>query len=147
MIVGVPRESFPGERRAALVPGVLQNLAKAGLEVVVEEGAGASAGYPDADYAAKGAKIVPDRAEVFRAADIIVQVLCYGSNDKTGKADVPLYRTGQTLVGFLRPLGSIAASREIASKRVTSFSVELMQRTTSAPILDALRSMGPSCDS
>src|SRR5437870_3983141 len=145
MIVGVPRESFPGERRAALVPGVLQNLAKAGLEVVVEEGAGASAGYPDADYAAKGAKIVPDRAEVFRAADIIVQVLCYGSNDKTGKADVPLYRSGQTLVGFLRPLGSIETIREIASKGVTSFSVELMPRTTRAQSMDALSSMGTIC--
>src|SRR2546425_2982702 len=145
MIVGVPRESFPGERRAALVPGVLQNLAKAGLEVVVEEGAGASAGYPDADYAAKGAKIVPDRAEVFRAADIIVQVLCYGPNDKTGKADVPLYRSGQTLVGFLRPLGSIETIREIASKGVTSFSVELMPRTTRAQSMDALSSMGTIC--
>src|SRR5437879_5778702 len=145
MIVGVPRESFPGERRAALVPGVLQNLAKAGLEVVVEEGAGASAGYPDADYAAKGAKIVPDRAEVFRAADIVVQILCYGSNDKTGKADVPLFRSGQTLVGFLRPLGSIETIREIASKGVTSFSVELMPRTTRAQSMDALSSMGTIC--
>ncbi len=145
MIVGVPRESFPGERRVALVPGALQNLAKAGMEVVVEEGAGASAGYPDADYAAKGAKMVPDRAEVFRAADIIVQVLCFGSNDKTGKADVPLYHSGQTLVGFLRPLGSIETIREIASKGVTSFSVELMPRTTRAQSMDALSSMGTIC--
>src|SRR6266568_5009698 len=114
MIVGVPRESFPGERRVALVPAAIPNLTKAGLEVVVEAGAGAGAGYPDADYAAKGAKIVSDRAEVFRSADIIVQVLCYGSNDKTGKADVPLYRSGQTIVGFLRPLGSLETIQEIA---------------------------------
>jgi H+-translocating NAD(P) transhydrogenase subunit alpha len=145
MIVGVPRESFPGERRVALVPGVLQNLVKAGLEVVVEAGAGTGAGYPDADYAAKGAKIVADRAEVFRTADIIVQVLCYGSNDKTGKADVPLYRRGQVLVGFLRPLGSIETIQEIASKGVTSFSVELMPRTTRAQSMDALSSMGTIC--
>jgi len=107
MIVGVPRESFPGERRVALVPAAIPNLIKAGLEVVVEAGAGAAAGYPDADYTAKGAKITADRAEVFRAADILVQILCYGSNDKTGKADLPLFRNGQTLIGFLRPLGSI----------------------------------------
>jgi NAD(P) transhydrogenase subunit alpha len=90
MIVGVPRETYPGERRVALVPAVIPTLAKAGIEVVVEAGAGKEAGYLDTEYAAKGAKILPTRADVFAAADIVVQVLCYGSNDKTGKADVPL---------------------------------------------------------
>ena len=145
MIVGVPRESFPGERRVALVPAAIPNLAKAGLEVVVEAGAGIGAGYPDADYTAKGAKIVADRAEVFRAADIVVQVLCYGSNDKTGKADVLLFRNGQVLIGFLRPLGSIETIQEIASKGVTSFSVELMPRTTRAQSMDVLSSMATIC--
>ena len=145
MIVGVPRESFPGERRVALVPAVIPNLTKAGLEVVVEAGAGIAAGYPDADYVAKGAKIASARAEVFRAADIVVQILCYGSNDKTGKADVPLFRSGQVLVGFLRPLGSIETIKEIASKGVTSFSVELMPRTTRAQSMDVLSSMATIC--
>src|SRR5712691_1461454 len=84
MIVGIPRETFPGERRVALVPATVPNLTRAGLQVVIEAGAGVEAGYPDADYAAKGAKILADRAEVFRTADILVQILCYGSNDKTG---------------------------------------------------------------
>ena len=141
MIVGVPRESFPGERRVALVPAVIPNLAKAGLEVVVEAGAGVEAGYPDADYAAKGAKILPQRAEVFRNANIITQVLCYGSNDKTGKADVPLFQRDQVLIGFLRPLGSVETITEIADKGVTAFSVELMPRTTRAQSMDALSSM------
>ena len=145
MIVGVPRESFPGERRVALVPAAVPNLTKTGLQVVVEAGAGARAGYPDADYAAKGAKIISDRAEVFRAADIVVQVLCYGSNDRTGKADVPLFRSGQVLIGFLRPLGSIETIREIAAKGVTSFSVELMPRTTRAQSMDVLSSMATIC--
>jgi NAD(P) transhydrogenase subunit alpha len=145
MIVGVPRESFPGERRVALVPAAIPNLTKAGLEVVVETGAGAAAGYPDADYAAKGAKIAANRAEVFRAADIVTQILCYGSNDKTGKADVPLFRNGQVLIGFLRPLGSIETIREIAAKGVTSFSVELMPRTTRAQSMDVLSSMATIC--
>ena len=145
MIVGVPRESFPGERRVALVPGAIPSLTKAGLDVVVETGAGASAGYPDAEYVAKGAKILVDRAEVFRIADIMVQVLCYGSNDNTGKADVALYHSGQVLVGFLRQLGSIETIREIASKKVTSFSVELMPRTTRAQSMDALSSMATIC--
>ena len=145
MIVGVPRETFPGERRVALVPAAIPNLTKAGLEVVVEAGAGAGAGYPDADFTAKGVKIVADRAEVFRAADIVVQILCYGSNDKTGKADVPLFRRGQTLIGFLRPLGSIETLQEIAGKGVTSFSVELMPRTTRAQSMDVLSSMATIC--
>ena len=62
MIVGVPKESYPGERRVALVPAVIPTLAKAGLEVVVEAGAGEGAGYPDSAYMEKGGKIVPDRA-------------------------------------------------------------------------------------
>src|SRR5438093_3757266 len=145
MIVGVPRESFPGERRVALVPAAVPNLTKAGLQVVVEAGAGAAAGYPDADYAAKGAKVAADRAEVFRAADIVVQILCHGSNDKTGKADVPFFRNGQVLIGFLRPLGSIETIQEIAAKGVTSFSVELMPRTTRAQSMDVLSSMATIC--
>ncbi len=145
MIVGVPRETFPGERRVALVPAAIPNLAKAGLEVVVEAGAGAGAGYPDADFTAKGAKMAADRAEVFRAADIVVQILCYGSNDQTGKADVPLFRRGQVLIGFLRPLGSIETLQEIAGKGVTSFSVELMPRTTRAQSMDVLSSMATIC--
>jgi H+-translocating NAD(P) transhydrogenase subunit alpha len=145
MIVGVPRESFPGELRVALTPAVVPSLAKAGLEVVVEAGAGVRAGYPDANYVSKGAKILAQRAEVFRAADIIVQVLCYGSNDKSGKDDLPLFRRDQILIGFLRPLGSLETVQEIAGAGVASFSLELMPRTTRAQSMDALSSMGTIC--
>jgi proton-translocating NAD(P)+ transhydrogenase subunit alpha len=145
VIVGVPKENYPGERRVALVPVVIPNLAKAGLEVIVEAGAGEQAGYPDAAYIEKGAKIVPDRAAVFGTADIVAQVLCYGSNDVTGKADLPLMRKGQTLIGFLRPLGSADAVQQIAQAGVTAFSVELMPRTTRAQSMDALSSMGTIC--
>src|SRR5271157_1625438 len=132
MIVGVPREIFPGERRVALTPAVILNLAKAGLEVVVEAGAGLEAGYPDAEYVNKGAKVLADRAEVFRTADIVLQVLCYGSNDKTGQADLPLFNKGQALIGFLRPLGDLHVVEAIAASGVTSFSAELMPRITRA---------------
>ena len=145
MIVGVPKESYPGERRVALVPVAISNLTKAGLEVVVEAGAGDQAGYPDAAYAEKGAKIVPDRAAVFATADIVVQVLCYGSNDVTGKADLPLMRRGHTLIGFLRPLGSLDVIQQIAAAGVTAFSVEFMPRTTRAQSMDALSSMATCC--
>jgi NAD(P) transhydrogenase subunit alpha len=145
MIVGVPRETFPGERRVALVPAVLPTLTKAGFEVVVEAGAGAEAGYPDADYAGRGARIVPARAEVFGAAEVVVQVLCHGSNDQTGAADLPLLRSGQALIGFLRPLGTRQTVEDIARRGVTSFAIELMPRTTRAQSMDALSSMATIC--
>jgi NAD(P) transhydrogenase subunit alpha len=120
-------------------------LTKAGLEVVVESGAGELAGYPDSLYVDKGGKILPDRTAVFGAADILVQVLCYGSNDVTGKADLPLLRRDQLLIGFLRPFGSLEAIQQIAAAGVTSFAVELVPRTTRAQSMDALSSMGTIC--
>jgi NAD(P) transhydrogenase subunit alpha len=145
VIVGVPKESFPGERRVALVPLVIPNLAKAGIEVVIERGAGVEAGFPDSAYTEKGAKILPDRAAVFAQADIITQVLCYGSNDRTGKADIPLLRRNQLLIGFLRPFGSKEIVEEIAATGANSFAVELMPRTTRAQSMDALSSMATVC--
>lgn len=145
MIVGVVKESFPGERRVALIPAVIPNLAKASLEVTVETGAGWQAGYPDEAFAEKGAKIAPDRASVFAAADIVVQVLCYGSNDKTGRADIPLLRRGQVLIGFLRPLGSRQTVEEIAGTGALAFAVEMMPRSTRAQSMDALSSMATVC--
>ena len=145
MIVGVPRETFPGERRVALVPGSIPTLAKGGLEVIVEAGAGAQAGYPDAEYVSKGAKIIPERRDLFAASEIVLQVLSYGSNDSTGQADVPLFHSGQVLIGFLRPLGALGPMQEIAAKGVTSFSVELVPRSTRAQSMDALSSMGTIC--
>jgi NAD(P) transhydrogenase subunit alpha len=124
---------------------VVPNLVKAGLEVVVEAGAGVEAGYPDAHYIEKGAKILPDRVALFSTADIIVQVLCYGSNDATGEADLPLLRREQVLVGFLRPLGSLEVIQQIAHTGVTSFAIELIPRTTRAQSMDALSSMGTIC--
>src|SRR5216117_1011019 len=145
VIIGVPKESYPGESRVALVPAVLPNLLKAGFEVVIETEAGSEAGYPDRFYSEKGSKVLPDRAAVFGSADIVVQVLCYGSNDITGKADLPLMRRGQALIGFLRPFGSVEVVQQIADTGVTSFSVELVPRTTRAQSMDALSSMGTIC--
>jgi H+-translocating NAD(P) transhydrogenase subunit alpha len=141
VIVGVARESYPGERRVALVPAIVPNLIKAGFEVGLETGAGLEAGYTDAHYIEKGAKILGDRATVFRTSDILVQVLGYGANDVNGKADLPLLRKDQILIGFLRPLGSIDTVQGIAGTGVTSFAVELVPRITRAQSMDALSSM------
>jgi len=141
VIVGVPKEIYPGERRVALTPVVVPMLAKAGLEVAIEAGAGVEAGYPDAQYQEKGAKILADRAAVFAQSEIIVQVLCNGANDKNGASDLALMRRGQVLIGFMRPLAAAEAVQEIARTGVPAFAVELMRRTTRAQSMDALSSM------
>ena len=145
MIIGVPKETYPGERRVALVPMVIPALTKAGFEVMVETDAGIQAGYPDSQYTEKGAQIVTTRSALFEKADIILQVLAYGSNDITGKNDLPLLRRNQILIGFLRPFGSREVIQEIAGSGVTAFSVELVPRTTRAQSMDALSSMGTIC--
>ena len=141
MIVGVPKETYPGERRVALTPAVVPLLKKAGLDVVLEAGAGEHAGYPDAQYQEKGAKILSDRGAVFAQSDIVAQVLCHGANDKTGTNDLSLMRRGQVLIGFLRPLGSPDSVQQVANTGVSAYAVELMPRITRAQSMDALSSM------
>src|SRR5262249_23043517 len=101
--------------------------------------------FPDAQYASQGARMLPSRTAVFSRADIVVQVLCYGSNDVTGAADLPLLRREQVLIGFLRPLGALVVIQQIAATGVTAFAVELIPRTTRAQSMDALSSMGTIC--
>lgn len=141
MIVGVPKETFPGETRAALVPSVVPTLKKLGCEVRIEAGLGVAAGYPDAEYVEKGAVAVSDRRELFAAADLILQVRSGGSNPVAGKADLELFRAGQTVVGYCDPLTSQAATEELAARGVQLFSMELMPRITRAQSMDALSAM------
>jgi H+-translocating NAD(P) transhydrogenase subunit alpha len=145
MIVGVPKEIYPNERRVALIPAVIPNLKKSGLDVVVEASAGIGAGYPDAEYADKGARLIANRAEIFQTADIIVQFLVHGANDKTGSEDLALMRKEQVVLGFVRPLGSVNTLQQLAERGVMTFSVELMPRTTRAQSMDALSSMATIC--
>lgn len=141
MIVGVPKEIFPGEQRVALVPSILPSLTKAGCEVLVEEGAGGAAFYADAAYVQKGARITASRAELFATADAVFQVLAHGANDKTGHEDLPLLRPQQILLAFFRPLGSPATVQDVAATGATAFAIELMPRITRAQNMDALSSM------
>jgi NAD(P) transhydrogenase subunit alpha len=98
MQVGIPKETFPGERRVALVPADVAKLAKAGIGVTVEPGAGLAAGFSDKAYEEKGAKLAFNRGGVFEA-EIVAQVRSLGANLKAGRADLPLLRTGQILLG------------------------------------------------
>ena len=141
MIVGVPTETFPGERRVATIPAVVPGLAKAGLEILLEPGAGAPAGFLDAAYTDKGARIAGDRAQVFADADVILQVRALGANPVAGRSDLDLFRSGQTVIGFSEPLGEPQAARDLAARGVTAFSMELIPRVTRAQSMDALSSM------
>jgi NAD(P) transhydrogenase subunit alpha len=145
IVVGVPKESYPGERRVAIVPASIPNLLKAGCKVLVEAGAGMEAGYPDSTYSEKGAELVPKRADVFGAADLVVQVLCHGANDMTGREDLPLMRAGQTVVGFVRALGSPETVSELAATGVNTLALELMPRITRSQSMDALSAMATVC--
>lgn len=140
MRIGVPKETYRDERRVALVPAVLPSLTKAGAEVLVEKNAGERAGFPDRAYADKGATIITSRADVFGQADVIVQVRGFGANQDAGRSDIPLLRRGQVVVGFLDPLSSPDAARELAKTGVTAFSIELMPRIARAQSMDALSS-------
>ena len=132
MRVGVPKETAPRETRVSLIPAGANTLKKAGLDVVIETGAGAAAGFPDAAFREQGASIV-SRSEVFQTADILLQV-------RAAPASGPL-RSGQAVIGFADPLGAPQAVRDIAATGATLLSMELMPRITRAQSMDALSSM------
>jgi H+-translocating NAD(P) transhydrogenase subunit alpha len=138
--VGVPRETFPGERRVALTPRHCEVLRKSGIEVVVEHAAGSEAGFSDEQFLARGARVA-NRAEVFAAADVLAQVRGLGANPRAGLADLHLLRSGQGLVGFGEPLTALKESSDLAQAGVSSFALELMPRITRAQSMDALSSM------
>ena len=139
MIVAVPRETCPAERRVALIPASIQSLVKAGLEVVIEAGAGEPAGYLDQQYVEKGARVASIRKDVF-AADILLQVRAAGANPQAGHADLELCRQGQVVIGMCDPLGSPQLAGMMAAKGVSLFALELLPRITRAQSMDVLSS-------
>ena len=133
MKVGVPKETLRGETRVALIPASVAALKKAGLDVLIERGAGAAAGFIDAAYEQAGATVA-SRADVFSQSDILLQV-------RAIPADLEALRPGQAVIGFADPLGSPDEVRQLSSRGVTAFSMELMPRITRAQSMDALSSM------
>ncbi len=140
MKVAVVKETFPGERRLALVPADVAKLTKSGLSLVIERGAGAAAGFADAAYTDKGAAIAANRDEAF-SADIVLQVRSLGTNLQTGREDLRRLRAGQFVIGMCDPLGEPQAVAEIAKSGATQFALELIPRTTRAQAMDVLSSM------
>jgi len=139
MKIGVPKETFPGERRVALVPAVLPALKKLDLDIVVETGAGEAAGFPDSAYTQHHAT-VGTRDDVF-AADLLVQVRAPGANPVHGAEDVARLRDRQVVIGFANPLGAFESARAVAERGARLCAMELVPRITRAQSMDALSSM------
>ncbi|GAC1441777.1 MAG: Re/Si-specific NAD(P)(+) transhydrogenase subunit alpha [Vulcanimicrobiaceae bacterium] len=134
MLIGVPTEIVPGERRVALVPETVAKLVKDGHAVLVQRGAGTAASFVDADYASAGATIAPDAAEVFARADFIAKVA------RPTVAELGHMRPGQTLLAFLSALGDPASVEAYANAKITALSMDAIPRTTRAQSMDALSS-------
>jgi NAD(P) transhydrogenase subunit alpha len=140
IILGVPRETYPGENRVAMVPAVIGPLAKSGVSVWIERGAGEAAGYRDSDYEQKGARLA-SRDEIFANAQIIAHVRVAGANPTAGQDDMRRYRAGQIVIGMADPLGEPAGVRDFASTKATLMALELLPRITRAQSMDILSSM------
>jgi NAD(P) transhydrogenase subunit alpha len=133
--LGVPRETDAGETRVAIVPTVVPQLARSGLEVVVERGAGASAGFPDDAYETHGARL-GCRADVLQT-DIVVRVRGWGVDGPSRAADA---HPDQIVIGMADPLSSPQAVRAAAEAKLVAFALDLVPRITRAQPMDALSS-------
>ena len=123
-----------------MAPGAIGVLGKTGAELMMEEGAGVNAGFPDLEYTEKGVRIA-SRAEVFAAADVMLQVRSPGANPAAGGSDIAMFRRGQVVIGFGEPLTAADAARSLADRGVSFLAMELMPRITRAQSMDALSSM------
>lgn len=134
--IGVPRETFPGEKRVATVPDAVSKLIKLGFAVVVESGAGALADLSDDAYREAGASIAGSAAELWNSADIVFKVR------PPTPDEVALMHPGQTLIGFIWPAQNPDLMQQLAAKKVTALSIDCLPRTLSrAQKMDALTSM------
>jgi NAD(P) transhydrogenase subunit alpha len=141
MIICVPKETYPGERRVALVPDSVRPLNKAGNKVQIEAGAGLAAGFTDDAFRDAGAEIVGDRRQLFQSADVVLQVRGLGANPHEGAADLDFMREGLVILAPSDPLGNPAAVKQLAERGVTLFAMELIPRITRAQSMDVLSSM------
>lgn len=139
MKVAITKERYPGERRVSMTPANVPQLAKMGLEVIVESGAGVSAGFLDDHYREKGATVV-DGLDQALAADIVTQVRSAGADHESGNAVRNKIRRGQIVIGSCDPLGKPAIIKQFAEVGASLFSLELVPRITRAQSMDILSS-------
>lgn len=143
MIIGVPKEIMPGERRVAASPETVEKMVSDGLTVLVEKNAGEGAFYHDPDYVAAGASIVDDVSEVYQRADVILKVKEPLFNKEKEKHEVDMMHEGQTLITFIHPAAPANHDmvKHMAAQGVTSITLDGIPRITRAQTMDALTSM------
>jgi len=134
MLIGVPKETWPGELRAALVPQNAKKLVAAGFEVTVEAGLGDAAGFVDSDYTEAGAAVASDRATLLQSADIVLRVR------KPEADEVAALKADSIHVSFLDPFNERPLVDALAARGVTAISMEMIPRSTRAQKMDALSS-------
>jgi H+-translocating NAD(P) transhydrogenase subunit alpha len=134
VVFAVPKESAAGERRVATVPEVVARLAKAKHEIRVESGAGESARYPDADYAAAGAKVVSGKAALYGGAQVVLRL------QPPSAAETKPLAEGTVVVGLLNPARNLDGVARLRDAKLTSFALELLPRITRAQGMDVLSS-------
>jgi NAD(P) transhydrogenase subunit alpha len=139
MRIAVAKEIEANERRVALIPDVVSKLVKEGFEVWIESGAGEKALFNDSDYEAAGAKIISDTGSLWREADILLKV-SPPQQKEDGSAEIDLLKEGSVYIGFLNPLANPSLAEQLAQRKVTAFSMEMIPRTTRAQSMDALSS-------
>ncbi len=141
MIVSVPKEITRGERRVALTPDVVKRLVGGGMTVRVERGGGVAASFLDEAYSKVGAEIVVGGEVLWRDADVVVKVQPPVSDPASGREEVEYLEEGAVLIGMLQPFSNLDLISELASRSVTSFSLEALPRITRAQPMDVLSSM------
>ncbi len=140
MKIAVPKEIQPGERRVAIVPNVIGKLTKAGFEVFIEKGAGEGSYYSDKEYEEAGAKVVSSLQELYKDADVVLKVRPPMVNKATKKHELDLMPEGTVLICFLETLRNPEIARELAKRKITSFSMDTVPRISRAQSMDALSS-------
>jgi proton-translocating NAD(P)+ transhydrogenase subunit alpha len=141
VIVAVQKETCPGERRVALTPHGVSQVAGLGLEVHVQAGAGEDAFHSDDEYRTSGATVIADRSELFNGAQLILQVRGLGANPERGREDLQLLSKKQTVIALHDPLGNPQAIAELAERGVTVLALETIPRISRAQTMDVLSSM------
>jgi NAD(P) transhydrogenase subunit alpha len=141
MKIGIAKEIGPGERRVAAAPDAVRQIKAAGYEVLVEAGAGTGAYLEDGAYQEAGASIVATPTDLWSRSDVVLKIQPPLLNTSLGKHEADLLNEGATLICMLRPLSHIEVVRMLAKRRVTSFSMDMMPRSTRAQRMDALSSM------
>lgn len=139
MKIAVAKEIEVCERRVALNPDTVAKLAKQGLEIWVEAGAGERSFFSDADYEAAGAQIIHNADQLWGQTDILLKV-SPPQEREDGRSEVELMREGTVLISFLNPLGNPAIAQQLANRKISALSMELIPRTTRAQSMDALSS-------